>query len=321
MSPRGLSTRQKALVAWGAVCLIWGTTYLAIRVSLETMPPFLMAGVRWTLAGLLFASGLRLSGRPLPPLRLWPSMAITGLLLIGVGNGAVVWAEQFVPSGLTAVIIASSPFWMVASEAFFGGERMTGRALAGLAVGFSGIVLLVWPELATLGGSGRGFLAGVLALQLACAAWALGSSRARRASLQADVLAATATQMLVAGAVLLALATVAGEWKFLHFSTRSTTALLYLIVVGSIGAYGAYGYALKHLPVALVSLYAYINPIIAVVLGVLLLSEPFSARMGVAAAIVLVGVALVRTAPDASRTAPSAPLRSPVSRTTMSESK
>ncbi len=298
MSPGALSTRQRALVAWAAVCLIWGTTYLAIRVSLETMPPFVMAGLRWVLAGAIFALALKLSGRRLPPFRLWPALGVTSLLLIGVGNGAVVWAEQFVPSGLTAVIIASSPFWMVASEGFFGSERVRGQTLLGLIVGFSGIVLLVWPELAKGGTSGRGFLAGVIALQMACAAWAVGSSRSKRDGSQGDVLGTTAAQMLIAGVVLLAVATAAGEWHDLHYSPRSAAALLYLTAFGSIVAYVAYAYALKHLPVALVSLYAYINPIIAVVLGVLLLAEPFSARMGIAAAIVLTGVAIVRGLPS-----------------------
>ncbi len=295
MSPRGLSIRQKALVAWLMVCFIWGTTYLAIRVTLETMPPFVMAGLRWTFAGVLFSAMLRAGGRSLPARHVWPSLTVTALFLIVVGNGAVVWAEQFVPSGLTAVIIASSPFWMVGSEAIFGAERVCGRTLLGLAIGFCGIVLLVWPELTAGGGTGRGFLAGVIALQIACAGWAFGSSRAKRHMVAGDVFALTAAQMLIAGVVLLALASAAGEWRNLHFSTRSTMALLYLTIVGSIGAYAAYAYALKHLPVALVSLYAYINPVIAVVLGVLLLAEPFSARMAVAAAIVLAGVAIVHS--------------------------
>ncbi len=321
MSPRGLSVRQKAIVAWLAVCLIWGTTYLAIRVSLETMPPFVMAGLRWTLAGVIFATGLSVAGRRLPASRLWPSIAVTGLLLIGIGNGAVVWAEQYVPSGLTAVIIASSPFWMVGSEALHGSDRVHGRALLGLLVGFSGIVLLVWPELAAGGASGRGFLAGVIALQVACAAWAIGSSRSKRDASDEDVFAMTAAQMLVAGVVLLALATATGEWKNLRFSTRSTAALLYLTVFGSIVAYAAYAYALKHLPVALVSLYAYINPIIAVILGVLLLAEPFSARTGIAAAIVLAGVAIVRRRPPDASYARAAGAVQPAIDARMSESK
>jgi drug/metabolite transporter (DMT)-like permease len=293
MSPARLTTREKALAAWIVVCVVWGTTYLAIRVCLETMPPFLMGGMRWLSAGLLFTSALWKSGRVLPR-GAWSSVVITALLLIFVGNGAVVWAEQYVSSGLTAVLIASSPFWMVGSEAILGAERVKGRTLLGLAVGFSGIVLLVWPEVSGGGSSRPGFLAGILALQLACAAWALGSSRSKRHMRSADVFAMTAVQMLIAGAAFLIVATMLGEWRNLHFSARSTSALLYLVIVGSIGAYACYAYALKHLPVALVSLYAYINPIIAVVLGVLLLGEAFSARMGLAAAVVLAGVAIVQ---------------------------
>ena len=301
MIPAGLSAREKALGAWMVVCVVWGTTYLAIRVCLETMPPFLMGGLRWVAAGLLFTAFLWRQGRVLP-LRAWSSVAPTALLLIFVGNGAVVWAEQYVSSGLTAVIIASSPFWMVASEALVGAERVKGRTLVGLTVGFSGIVLLVWPELGAGGPSRSGFLAGVIVLQLACAGWAIGSSRSKRQMVAADVFAMTAAQMLMAGAAFLVVATLLGEWHALRFSARSTVAILYLIVIGSIGAYAAYAYALKHLPVALVSLYAYINPIIAVVLGVLLLGETFSARMGVAAAVVLIGVAIVqRPAPSRAR--------------------
>lgn len=301
MSPALLSTRQRALAAWVVVCLVWGTTYLGIRVSLETMPPFLMAGLRWTLAGLIFVALLLATGRRLPPRRDWLSIIPTALLLLVGGNGAVVWAEQFVPSGLTAVIIASSPFWMVASEALFGAERATGRTVFGLTVGFCGIVLLVWPELAAGGSSGRGFLWGVIALQVACFSWALGSSRSKRYMASGDPFALTAAQMLIAGVSFLVLGTAMGEWQNLHFSSRSTIALLYLVLFGSLLAYACYAYALKHLPVALVSLYAYINPVIAVVLGVLLLGEAFSARMGVGAAIVLMGVAIVQRPRPAAR--------------------
>jgi drug/metabolite transporter (DMT)-like permease len=295
VSPRGLSQRQKALGAFFAVCLIWGTTYLGIRVTLETMPPFLMAGLRWTLAGALFAGALAASGRRLPAISSWRPVAIMSFLLLVLGNGAVVWAEQYVTSGLTAVVIASNPFWMVGVEALAGGDRITGRALLGLTIGFGGVVLLVWPESSGGGAGGSGFIAGIVALQIACVGWALGSSWSKRHTRDHDVFSTTALQMLLAGVMLLALGTALGEWKDLHFSARSATAFFYLATVGAIGGFTAYAYALKHLPMALVSLYAYINPIIAVVLGILILGEPFSARMGLAAAVVLVGVAFVRT--------------------------
>ena len=287
-----MSERRRALAAWVAVCLIWGTTYLGIRVSIETMPPFLMTGLRWTLAGVLFTLALRVRRVTLPPMSAWPAVAMMAFLIILIGNGGVVWAEQYVTSGLTAVLIASSPFWMTGIEMLIGGERLTARTVVGLSVGFAGILLLVWPELGG-GAQGTRFVAGVIAIQIACAGWAAGSSWSRRHARADNVFSVTALQMLLGGVMTLALATAAGEWSKLHFSPRSTVAFLYLATIGSIGGYAAYAYALKHLPVAFVSLYAYINPIIAVVLGVAILGEPFDARMMAAAAFVLAGVALV----------------------------
>lgn len=291
MTPAAARARELAYSAWLAVCLIWGTTYLAIRVCLESMPPLLMGGLRWTLAGGLLAALLAVRGERLPPRALWGPLAVLGFLMIVLGNGAVIWAEQWVPSGLTAVIIAASPFWMVGVEAASGGERLTARALTGLAVGFAGILLLIWPELRA---GATGFGAGVVALQVACLGWALGSSYSRRHARAANVLTMAAGEMIAGGLVLLVAGTAAGEWRALGFTPRTVTAFVYLTTIGSIGGFAAYTYALQHLPIAFVSLYAYINPIIAVVLGVLVLDEPFSVRMIAAAAIVLAGVALVR---------------------------
>ena len=296
MTPRLGRERRLAYVAWLAVCLIWGTTYLGIRVSLETLPPLLMSGLRWTIAGLLLAGYLAARGEPLPKRSAWGGIVLLGFLLLGIGNGGVAWAEQWVPSGLTAVIVAASPFWMAGVEASRrDGERITLRIAAGLAVGFCGIVLLVWPDLRSPVSGGRGFAAGVIALQIACLGWAIGSSYSRRHARHDNVLSTTAAQMLAGGLMLALVATVRGEWHALHFSARSATAFAYLTTVGAIGGFVAYTYALRHLPVSLVSLYAYINPIIAVTLGVLLLGEPFNGRMAAAAALVLVGVGIVQT--------------------------
>jgi drug/metabolite transporter (DMT)-like permease len=292
------STRERrfAWIAWIAVCLIWGTTYLGIRISLETMPPMLMGGLRWTVAGGLLAAYMRARGERLPKLSESGGVILLGFLMLVLGNGGVVWAEMFVPSGLAAVIVASSPFWMAGVEAFRGdGERLTARTMLGLLVGFSGIVLLIWPELLAGGSGGRGFVAGVIALQVACLGWSLGSSYSRRHARHTNVFTATAAQMLAGGLMMLAIGTVHGEWGTLAFSTRSVAAFVYLATVGAIGGFVAYTYALRHLPVSLVSLYAYINPIIAVALGVAVLGEPFTSRMAVAAALVFGGVAIVRT--------------------------
>jgi drug/metabolite transporter (DMT)-like permease len=289
---------RRAYLAWVAVCLIWGTTYLGIRIALETIPPLLMAAIRWIVAGGLLILVLKLRGVQMPQRAEWPALAVLGILLLGFGNGAVVWAEQTVPSGLTAVLVATSPFWMVGIDALMpDGERLTLRRTLGLALGFCGIVMLVWPEI-HVGEGGRTFLGGVISAQVACIGWAVGSSYARRRgrghAKEENVLASAAFEMLFGGIALLAVALLMHETTRLVFSPRSGAALLYLTFVGAIGGFSAYAYALKHLPVATVSLYAYVNPIIAVILGTLVLQEPLNARMAAAAAVVLAGIALVR---------------------------
>jgi drug/metabolite transporter (DMT)-like permease len=301
MSPAAIRQRKLAYLAWIAVCLIWGTTYLGIRVSLETMPPALMGGIRWTLAGAFLAAWVLVRGEKLPSRSHWGPTALLGFLMLVLGNGGVVFAEQWVPSGLTAVLVATSPFWMAGVEAFMrDGERLRPSVVVGLIVGFSGIVLLVWPEL-TFGSSGsRDFLVGVLAVQIASFGWSLGSSYSKRQGRNQDILGSTALQMLAGGLMMVAIGTARGEWSTLFFTTRSAVAVAYLTTIGAIGGFVAYSYALRHLPVSFVSLYAYINPIIAVALGVLLLHEPFTPRMAAAAALVFSGVALVRWARGAS---------------------
>ncbi|HEX3646565.1 MAG TPA: EamA family transporter [Vicinamibacterales bacterium] len=304
--PRGVSRAawyrfsvRRAYLAWIAVCVIWGTTYLGIRIALETIPPLLMASMRWISAGGLLIVMLALRGERLPARREWPSLAILGILLLGFGNGAVVWAEQTVPSGLTAVLVATSPFWMVGIDALMpDGEAIVLRRVIGLVIGFGGIVMLVWPQL-RFDGSGGGFLGGVIAAQIACVGWAVGSSYARKRgrgdASGENVLATAAFEMLLGGIALLIVSLALHETARLRFTPRTTGALLYLIFVGAIGGFSAYAYALKHLPVATVSLYAYVNPIIAVVLGALVLGEPLDARMVLAAIVVFIGVAMVRS--------------------------
>jgi drug/metabolite transporter (DMT)-like permease len=314
MTAAAAARRRLAYLAWGAVCVIWGTTYLGIRVSLESIPPALMGGLRWTIAGSLLTLYLVARGRPLPPPSQWRSIALLAFLLLGLGNGGVVFAEQWVPSGLAAVMVATSPFWMATVEAFLpDGERLRRGVIAGLVIGFSGIVVLVWPDLTLGTSSRRGFLAGMIALQVAAVGWSIGSSYSKRqarfghrstassastgdtASNAPDgVLGSTAYQMLAGGLMMIAVGTARGEWSDLYFTTRTSTALIYMSTLGAIGGFVAYTYALRHLPVSFVSLYAYINPVIAVALGILVLHEPFTWRMAIAAALVFIGVAVVR---------------------------
>ena len=224
----------------------------------------------------------------------WFGVALAALFMVVLGNGGVIWAEQWVPSGVAAVTVALTPFWMIGVEAVLpGGERLTRRSVAGLFIGFAGIVLLVWPDLASGGTSGRQFLGGMIALQIACLGWALGSSYSRRQPRTDNALMAAAVQMLAGGVMMLIVAVARGELRDLTFTPRSVAAEAYLGVFGSLVGYPAYIYALKYLPVSVVSLYAYANPVIAVLLGAALLAEPFGPRVIVATATVLLGIMVV----------------------------
>jgi drug/metabolite transporter (DMT)-like permease len=296
MTQSSAAERRTAVFAWLAVCLIWGTTYLAIRVSVETIPPWLMSGVRWITAGSTIAAFMTLRGERVFAAGQWRGAAFLGFFMFVLGNGCVVLAEVVVPSGLAALVVASAPFWMSGVEALRAdGERITWRTVLGFVVGFSGVVLLIWPDLAHGGASGRHFILGVISLQVACLGWAIGSSYSKRHARDSNVFSSAALQMIVGGVMMLTIATMRGEWSGLTVSTRSAIAFGYLTTIGAIGGFVAYTYALRHLPVSLVSLYAYVNPIIAVALGVAILGEPFTARMAAAAALVFGGVAIVRS--------------------------
>ena len=284
-------SKSRAYAAWVVLCLVWGTTYLAIRVAIESIPPLLMAGVRWIVAGILLIAFIRIRGDSLPDRRQWVPLVVRGALLIGLGNGAVIWVEQTVPSGLAAVPVALVPFWMVGIDALAGGKVPTLRQIVGLFVGFAGIVLLVTPNTRMV--AGTGFWSGFIATQLACAGWALGSTYARRRGLQ-DTLSDVAFEMLFGGLLLILCGAMLGEKPSGIVTSRSVGAVAYLIVFGSLVAYSCYRYALQHLPVATLSLYVYANTVIAVFLGTLVLGEPFNWWMGTGAGVVLVGIGLVK---------------------------
>jgi len=290
-----IAHRGSAYLAWIAVCVLWGTTYLAIRIGLETIPPALLGGLRYVAAGLLLAAMLASRGERMPPSSQWPGLALVGFLTICIGNGGVIWAEQWVPSGIAAVTVATVPFWMIGVEALTpGGDRVSAWLLLGLLVGFGGILLLVWPDVIAGGAAGHQFLIGIAALQVACVGWAAGSALSRRHAREVNVLSAAAMQMAFGGVFMLIAGTLRGEWSHLAFTRRTLAAEIYLTLIGSIVGYSAYTYALKHLPTATVSLYAYVNPIIAIALGALLLGEPFGLRVVFASLMVLTGSGLVQ---------------------------
>jgi drug/metabolite transporter (DMT)-like permease len=285
---------RTAVAAWAAICVIWGTTYLAIKIALEGIPPFLIGGIRYVLAGATLLAWLVARGAVLPPVRRWGWFVGTGGLLLGIGNGGVVVAEQWVPSGLAAVLIATTPFWMVGVEAAYGhGESLSRQKWLGLIVGFLGIVLLVGPDMLAGGATGWGVGAGLVALQVACAGWAVGSSISRRLPFKVPPVQTAALQMVFGGIWMMGTGTLLGEWGAARFTGRAVGAVLYLTFVGGLAGFGAYIYALSRLPVSFVSLYTYVNPVIAVVLGTLLLDEPFGVRMALAMVVILGGMALV----------------------------
>jgi drug/metabolite transporter (DMT)-like permease len=278
----------------------WGTTFLATRVALESIPPFAMAGPRHFIAGVILALILRLRGVKLPSRDSWAGHAVLGLLMIGLGNGCLVWAQQFVPSGVAAVLVSVIPFWMIGVEACMpDGERVRTRQVVGLLLGFGGIVLLTRSSMNGSAPSPQ-IVLGVVMTQLSCLGWAIGSAYAKRHKRNENLFAATSVQIMFGGAILMGVATVTGDWNSVAPTPVSMLAVLYLVVVGTFVGYVCYVYALKHLPVSTVSLYAYVNPVIAVILGSLLLKESLTPRMVVAMAIIFVAMLIVRSA-DTSR--------------------
>ncbi|MFL6257306.1 MAG: EamA family transporter, partial [Pyrinomonadaceae bacterium] len=261
-----MTSRERfgAYGAWAAVCFFWGTTYLAIRVGLEDFQPTLFAGLRFLIAGsVLFLVMSRQRGARLPIGREWLHLGVVGLMLLGVGNGAVVWAEQWVPSGMAALLVATSPFWAAALERLQkDGERVGVRGLLGMAVGFGGLAMLVGPQLFGAELNGK-YVLGVVIIQVGSFFWQAGSVYSKLRPVGVSPLMASAVQMLWAGVVLTIAGTLVGEWSGMRFSARGAGALLYLIVFGSIVAYSAYMYAIQKLPLPLVSTYSYVNPLVA----------------------------------------------------------
>jgi drug/metabolite transporter (DMT)-like permease len=286
----------KAYAAWLAVCFFWGTTYLAIRVAVESYPPALMAGVRFVLAGMILLPFLIWRGHSLPRRRELLDSAIVGIALLTVANGLVVWAEQWVSSGITALVLATLPFWVVAIEAVLpNGERIGTLKIAGILIGFAGLFLLLSPDLR--GPVDPNYVNGILALLIAPLSWAAGSTYSKYRRSDASPLMAASFQMLLAGAVLVMIGILSGEHSSLLFDPRGLLAILYLLIFGSIVGYVCFVYALNKLPSTTVSLYAYINPIIAVVLGKIVFDERLDWTVVAGTAVIFSGILLVQTAP------------------------
>jgi len=285
------------LAAFAAVYVLWGSTYLAIRVAIESLPPLLMASTRFLAAGAILYAVMRLRGEPAPTRAQWRNTAIVGTLLLLGGNGGVVMAERTVPSGVAALLVATVPLWMVVMEWLRpAGTRPTGRTLIGLAVGFVGMIVLVGP--AGLAGGASVDPLGAGLLLMGSLSWAAGSTFARGAALPKSALLATAMEMLCGGAALLLAGAARGELATMDpsaFTTESVLALLYLVVFGSLVGFSAYVWLLGVTSAARVSTYAYVNPVVAVMLGWAILDEPITPRVMAAAAVIILAVAVITT--------------------------
>lgn len=262
-------------------------------MALETFPPILLVGVRFVASGLILLAAAWIGGAHIPRGReLWVS-AFTGIIGLGGGNGCLTFAEMSIPSGLAALIITTSPFWMVGIEAAMpGGERLHRPTIIGMLVGLCGAALLVSPGAASVS-AGSGAVQGFLLLQFGNACWAFAGIYQRRQEMKAHPVVTGAVQQLAAGMAFM-LATVVVPEHPVQWSFRGVAALVYLILFGSIVGYSAYIYALMHLPVAIVSIYPYVNPIVAVALGWLFYREPFGLLETVAMIVIFAGVTIVK---------------------------
>ena len=292
--------RGKALFAWLLVCVFWGSTYLAIKVGVGVLPPFLFAGLRFAIAGALLL-GLALAFGDSLPRRAedWRTSAVVGVFLLAGGNAFVVWSEQYTPSGVASVFVVTVALWMAFFDATIPGgtSRLTWRVVLGLLVGFFGTALLV-------GANPREILSadlrGPIALTCASASWSLGSIYAKRHPTQTTPYVSAAIQMLAGGLTVAIVGTLLGEWSQWHLSGRGAAAIAYLVVFGSIIGYSAYSYALRHASATIVGTYAYVNPVIAVLLGWVVLGEQISGRMIVAIALTLAAVVWIQLSHKAS---------------------
>lgn len=288
-------SRTALILAFTAIYLIWGSTYLGIRVAVESMPPFLMAAARFLLAGTILFTFLKARGAAWPTARQWRINAVIGTFLLLGGNGAVVWAEQYVPSGLTALLIGVGPLFIVLTEwAWPGGTRPGATTMFALLLGFAGVTWLAAPwENTSHGGL---HLGGVSAILVGCVCWGIGSIYSRHAKHGADSFVASALQMLGGGAALLVVALLHGDFAALDVSAitpRAWGAFAYLIGAGSLVGFSTFVWLMKHSTPARVATYAYVNPIVAVFLGWLLLDEPIGPRTLVASAIIIAAVAII----------------------------
>ena len=310
-NPAGTTTL--VLMGFAAVYIVWGSTYLAIRIGIESFPPLILAGLRHIFVGLFLYPVLRVKTGIRPSGANWRAAFVTGALLLFVGNGGVSWAEQTVPSGITALLVATVSLWLVIVDWLRpGGVRPVPRVVMGLLMGFAGLALLIGP--AHLGGSERVDPRGAAVLVVASLAWACGSLYSKHGGMPSSPMLAVAMQSLTGGVMLLIAGLLAGEFRGLHLgaiSMRSWLALGYLIVFGSGIGFSAYTYILHKSTAARVATYAFVNPVVALFLGWLIVGETITLRTVFAAAVILTAVILVITAPHRAPAPATSPVPAP----------
>jgi len=284
------------ILAFAAVYIVWGSTYLAIKYAIQTIPPLLMSGIRYGSAGLILYTFARLTGKEKPTLIHWKNTSIIGALLLLIGNGGVATAEKLIPSGMAALIVCSVPMWFALfAWLFFKRGKPGAKVIVGIILGFIGIIVLVGPD--SLLNTGTGISpVGILIVSLGSIGWSFGSLFASKAKLPVNHILTTGMQMLSGGLLLILAGTVKGEWADFHpaaFSANSIIAFIYLVVFGSMVAFSAYSWLMRVAAPSLVSTYAYVNPVIAVFLGWLFFSEPVDKYTIIGSAIIIAALALI----------------------------
>jgi drug/metabolite transporter (DMT)-like permease len=297
MTPDQQKQRSRIMLAFALLYVLWGSTYLAMRVVVRDMPPYVAGTVRYIISGPIMLAALALMGRKISLTRLdFRRLLVISVLLLSTANIGVLWGEEYVSSGLASLIVALVPIWVVMLEAWvFRAGRMTAKGLFGLTLGIVGLLVLLWPRITSSSHLGRLELLGSGILAGASFLWALGSIFSHRYSLTVDVFVSAAWQMTIAGTVNLLIALVTGQFQKTHWTTSALTGIGYLIVFGSWIGYSAYIYLLEHVPTPKVATYAYVNPIVAVFLGWIILREQVDIYMLVGTVIIIASVALVNT--------------------------
>lgn len=293
------SHNLKVVVAFGLVYVFWGSTYLAIGMtSAEGIPPFVMCAMRFLIAGPLMLAACAIFGRNVRISRREAArLAVIGALLLVCGNGGLAWAEQYVPTGFAALLIAVTPIWFLVLETFvFRGDRMSRRGLIGLAMGVVGMAILMWPRITHRETLGVMQLVGSISLMFSSMSWAIGSVLSRKWQMTVDPLVATSWEMIFAGVGHTLLVLLTGQFHRAVFTPRGVMAVLYLVTFGSWVGYTAYIWLLKHVPTPKVATYAYVNPIVAVILGWIVLHERFDRFMLAGTIVIVAAVVLVTTA-------------------------